>query len=68
MRQRKGEEGIFTRQSEFPADIGAVVLDCADADEQFIGDLFILLREKNTPSIAAILGGLVGDEFSPCAT
>ncbi len=27
--------------------------------------VFILSREKNTPSIASILAGLVGDEFSP---
>src|SRR5215471_16598826 len=41
MRQRKGEEGIFAGEAEFAADVGAVVLDGADADAQGLGDLLI---------------------------
>src|SRR5262245_8649009 len=52
--QRKGEQGVFARQAEFGADVRAVMLDGADADEQRVGDLFVALRFSDQPQDAAL--------------
>ena len=47
MRQGKGEEGVFAFESEFGADVGAMVFDSADADKQFVGDLLVVFGGGN---------------------